>query len=842
MHCRRAPQQDLPATPASASARWRHLRTTLCVAAVTVLLAACGGSDDPAPSSPAQPSTPPAATPTASAVIGPAGGTLNGPGGVQVEIPPGALSADTTIAITQSSAGAPPLDSDLRAGGQVYAFTPHGISFAVPVAIHLPVAAAPAGTTELGQVAFASEDGSWQLVDATVAGGVATVWRSTFSWGLTGLGCAVPNPPPVGACAINRGATGVVATPANAMQTVQYARSDSSSAGIRRLVAPATLAFATQYQFRIDCAVGPVRFFRRRIDTTPMGPLQTIHETSASLTPNGIGPLGAAYVGSTSFAPLAFTHADNGVYAIGVRITCTRGGHTYEVGDTLTLRVEIPAPSVTHSLGGTVTGLTGTGLMLQNNGGDNLGVAANGAFTFATRPGAGSPYNVTVLTHPTGQACSVTNGSGTLNADVSNVAVDCVAGSPARAWQPGTLVDNLASSVDAMDVAFDGQGNAVAVWTQISSGSQWSVFASRYVPASGWSTPQRIDSAATSAQRPRVAADGSGNALVVWHQSNGTHMAVWSNRFSSGTWGSAQQIGVTAEDANEARLSMNASGTAMAAWIERQGGGGFQVRVRQFSAGSWGQDWLVSSGGSTASDVQVKVFASGTALATWLGIPNAGAPEIQYNSFNGTGWSSANTLSAYSGWSISSPSLAGNDSGSAVVAWSQPVSVSQSGLIARRYVSGSFQAEETLSSGTHDYVGRHDLAMNAGGQITAAWLDIQADSDFPWVRRYTPGSGWEAGQQLQGPNYAGGLGISAALSPLGQSLVVWPSAPDSTRADLYASDRASGGWRTPALLETNDDSHGVSAAKVVVDANGNGIAVWVQTEGADTNLRAAVFR
>jgi len=80
---------------------------------------------------------------------------------------------------------------------------------------------------------------------------------------------------------------------------------------------------------------------------------------------------------------------------------------------------------VFYTVGGSVTGLTGTGLVLQNNGGDNLAVTSNGTITFATSVGAGSPYNVTVFTQPTGQTCIVTNGSGTANADVTNVALSC---------------------------------------------------------------------------------------------------------------------------------------------------------------------------------------------------------------------------------------------------------------------------------------------------------------------------------------------------------------------------------------------------------------------------------
>ena len=80
------------------------------------------------------------------------------------------------------------------------------------------------------------------------------------------------------------------------------------------------------------------------------------------------------------------------------------------------------------TVGGTVTGLSGTGVVLQNNGGDNLAIAANGAFTFATPLTDRSAYAVTVLTQPGGpsQTCTVANASGTLmGGNVSNVAITC---------------------------------------------------------------------------------------------------------------------------------------------------------------------------------------------------------------------------------------------------------------------------------------------------------------------------------------------------------------------------------------------------------------------------------
>lgn len=80
------------------------------------------------------------------------------------------------------------------------------------------------------------------------------------------------------------------------------------------------------------------------------------------------------------------------------------------------------------SVGGEVIGLTGSGLVLQNNAGDDLAIDANGSFTFPTALADGSAYTVTVKTQPSNpsQTCSVVNGSGTLSGvDVSNIQVSC---------------------------------------------------------------------------------------------------------------------------------------------------------------------------------------------------------------------------------------------------------------------------------------------------------------------------------------------------------------------------------------------------------------------------------
>lgn len=81
--------------------------------------------------------------------------------------------------------------------------------------------------------------------------------------------------------------------------------------------------------------------------------------------------------------------------------------------------------TTTYTIGGMVSGLSGTGLVLQDNGGNSLSVTTNGNFTFTTAVASGGGYAVTVSTQPTGQNCTVTNGSGTASANVTNVQVAC---------------------------------------------------------------------------------------------------------------------------------------------------------------------------------------------------------------------------------------------------------------------------------------------------------------------------------------------------------------------------------------------------------------------------------
>ncbi|MDA1354397.1 MAG: hypothetical protein O3A01_08060 [bacterium] len=80
-----------------------------------------------------------------------------------------------------------------------------------------------------------------------------------------------------------------------------------------------------------------------------------------------------------------------------------------------------------YSIGGTLTGLGASkNVVLQNNEGNDLSLSATGNFEFSIAMPSGGNYVVSVLTQPSSETCSVSNGSGTISADnVTNVSVVC---------------------------------------------------------------------------------------------------------------------------------------------------------------------------------------------------------------------------------------------------------------------------------------------------------------------------------------------------------------------------------------------------------------------------------
>ena len=138
--------------------------------------------------------------------------------------------------------------------------------------------------------------------------------------------------------------------------------------------------------------------------------------------------------------------------------TCSVTNGTGTIAASNITNVQVTCGARTYKLGGTVTGLSGTGLKLKN-GTDTLDVTANGAFTFPGALATGTPYAVTVSTQPSGQRCSVSAGEGTIGtADVTSVTVNC----DASKYTLGGSVTGLTGSLELTSGTTPDQSATVA--------------------------------------------------------------------------------------------------------------------------------------------------------------------------------------------------------------------------------------------------------------------------------------------------------------------------------------------------------------------------------------------
>jgi len=111
------------------------------------------------------------------------------------------------------------------------------------------------------------------------------------------------------------------------------------------------------------------------------------------------------------------------------------------------------------TVGGSISGLIGTGMVLQDNGADNLTINGTGNvnFTLPTPLPAGATYAVTVLTQPSNpaQTCTVLNGTGTLNTSITNVQIICPQPAFAIGGSVVGLVPGTGNTVELQDNAGD---------------------------------------------------------------------------------------------------------------------------------------------------------------------------------------------------------------------------------------------------------------------------------------------------------------------------------------------------------------------------------------------------
>jgi hypothetical protein len=204
----------------------------------------------------------------------------------------------------------------------------------------------------------------------------------------------------------------------------------------------------------------------------------------------------------------------------------------------------------------------------------------------------------------------------------------------AAAGTLGPLLTLSAAGQNATDpqVAGDPSGDALVVWRRF-DGSNWRIQARAHSAAGVLGAVQALSGLGATAERPQVAIDADGDALVVWRNFDDGAIRARA-RSSAGVLAAVQTLSPPGQNAVEPQVASEADGDAVAVWGRFDAIGGTcspssfgciraEARTRS-AAGTLGSVQTLSASGQHVGDPQVAAAADAFALAVWRYGPGEG--------------------------------------------------------------------------------------------------------------------------------------------------------------------------------------------------------------------------
>lgn len=246
-----------------------------------------------------------------------------------------------------------------------------------------------------------------------------------------------------------------------------------------------------------------------------------------------------------------------------------------------------------------------------------------------------------------------------------------------QGWRPAIKVSGTTTSCNGTNVGLSTVGTslrAVAAWYQSDAGRLnvlGSIITYDLTTHAGTAAaPQALEADATLDHlSPRVAMDGSGNAMAIFLQrdSTATVSHVMSNRLSGGTWAGAAGVDTAGQRASDYAITINATGAGVV--VFRQCGNPCAIWARRFAGATFQAPDKLSADENTVSSPEVAIDGAGRALAVWD--QNAAAVNSVFASelAPAAGWSAAHALEDDTVNAHNQSSVGLGSMGTGVAAW-----------------------------------------------------------------------------------------------------------------------------------------------------------------------------
>jgi len=351
---------------------------------------------------------------------------------------------------------------------------------------------------------------------------------------------------------------------------------------------------------------------------------------------------------------------------------------------------------------------------------------------------------------------------------------------PGAGWDSIRQIDGNEEDAHSPALAVDPNGNAVVVWTQEAEiGVGGDIWANRYTAGGGWGAATRLDTdEAGDAGNPHVAVDSFDNAVAVWHQSDGIRENIWANRSTLGGGWSIPQL-IEADDAGHAgdpRIAMNPDGDAIAVWHQSDGTRA-NIWANRYAPGSgWrAAERIESKDDGEARLPHVAIDPNGNAMVVWHQSDGARF-DVWANRYTpGNGWETAVRIDGDDTGDADSADVGLDADGHAIAVWKQFDGISV-GIWANRYTpdEGWGTAERLEANDEGDALGP-EIAVSANGDAVVVWLQSDGLRLDIWSNSYTLTEGWMTAAPIdrrredrKEPRRA-----AVAADPNGNAITVW---------------------------------------------------------------------
>jgi hypothetical protein len=292
-------------------------------------------------------------------------------------------------------------------------------------------------------------------------------------------------------------------------------------------------------------------------------------------------------------------------------------------------------------------------------------------------------------------------------------------------WQMPVDLSAPAGSYGGLDVAVNAAGDAVAVWSRQGSNAELIVQASIRPSATGtWAPPADLSLPGGMAAEPHVAIDAAGNILAVWSRrgtaGNSLIQSAVHHGFGNG-WRSAVNVSKDGQDAGTPRVALDGSGNAVATWTRCNGSNWIvQASTRPALLDAWTAAVDLSQSGHDADQTRLAVNARGDVVVGWK--RSDGTNTIAQAAIGSTGsglWGPPIDLSA-PGANAETPEVAIGPGGDAIAMWQRSLAlkwVVQASV--RAASSGVWQPALDLTAPADDF--EPQVAVDPGVNAVAVW-------------------------------------------------------------------------------------------------------------------------